>query len=371
MYKYLPSLLFCVIGVSAVAAPPRYKFVPLHESSYETTGFRAWGRFGAAMNSKGDFPVNFVFGNAAAFQPAGFVNGGFQSFQRSGRRGDHDVRSVNEKGVFCGSGDDFGPNGEFRILATVWENGVARTLSSEYWSGASDILDDGTVVGMEKKFAGYWTPAVWRNGVKEVPEIYRPNTGWDSYLMAAKSSNHFFGTVEQFQQGIMKPAQWIDGKLSFLFEDYIADVQWVNTSGVVTGRMLHTPSGLEGLNAYSWKDGVRTIYNDSRWQDFSDISRANASGDFVGVGFKTIDDRNPDPVFFSKGITYRLKDLIEGPTQDYFFTGAAINDRGWIAATRSGMSSNTLGYLVPVPEPSIMAGLVVALSGLLRKQRKF
>jgi probable HAF family extracellular repeat protein len=324
------------------------------------------------------------------------------------------AKSINSLGqVVGGSRTVSGSNHAF-----LWENGVMYDLNSSLpagsdWClyGAEGINDAGQIVGNGSR-DGQGSAFLWENGgVQDIDTA----TGDDSTAGAINAGGQVVGGA-RFAGGERYAFLWDSGVMQQLgalggTHSYACGI---NASTQVVGKayledstyhaflweeeVMHDLGTLGG--PYSWAYGINASGEVVGWaSDPSDDSRAflwlpapayglpagmhdlgtlgglyshangiNASGYIVGAA-RTASDQHHASLWHS-GVMYDLNDLLPVGSGWELISASAINDRGQIVGSGSINGETHAFLLTPIPEPSMLGLVGLALLVAMRRLRR-
>jgi len=288
--------------------------------------------------------------------------------------------------------------GGSHVYAVLWDGGIAYALwpPDERECGAIDINNAGQIAGRLQMPSGTWEACLWEGGLL-VP--LGTLGGEDSNGMAINNAGQIVGWSETqdgsrafiWQDGVMTSLGLMEGGaysvaqdindlgqivgmgtrggpdpfVAFLWEDGVmspleglAAAHAINDLAQVVGRATG-----EGIQAALWDDGVvtplGTLVEDEPCQAWDISNRGQVVGESAGHAF-----------LWQDGVMYDLNDLaVDG--SEWTLNGAhAINEHGQVVGWGRIGDQTRAFLLTPIPEPSTLALVLLALLGLSAAARR-
>lgn len=286
--------------------------------------------------------------------------------------------------------------------ACVVENGQLRMLPKYMghpW-GLSDLADNGDALGHDPLGTDSQHSIFYRNG-----KVFDMNLPAGPQFPAARGLNNLAQVTGRV---FGRPFIWEDGNIDYLGspEDRGGGSS-INDSGVVAGA-INVDDGGPTLHAARWIEGKLYDINPS-WSDFSESGEINELGEIAGMAFVTgggqrpvlwrdgkaidlgdfgnvgkaydVNDRSQvvgwsndsqgilHGFLWEKGNLYKLADLVAGGTDYRITLGVAVNDAGQVLAGGGLRGEARWLVLNPVPEPSALISLALAICALTISRR--
>jgi probable HAF family extracellular repeat protein len=278
-----------------------------------------------------------------------------------------DANAINNAGHVAGSVSS-APSGYGVLLmdnpspvtATVWSNGTSHSLNSlgGTQSSATDINDNGQVVGISKDSQGTRIATLWENGGASALSTPAQR---NSSAFAINSNGVIVGTVDNGEYtGTSQAVVWNNNVLSYLNTSGLSQAFDINDSNQIVGWSDNLPGGRQ--YATLWDNGVATDL--SILDSYASFANAiNNHGAIVG-SYITNGIIEEFAVLWENGQATKLADLLTNGDGISLYSADGINDQGWIVA--NGINSNgerRSFLLMPVPEPAnealLLAGLII------------
>ncbi|MCC7409637.1 MAG: hypothetical protein IT442_16350 [Phycisphaeraceae bacterium] len=352
---FLRPLSFCLLVVLAQSAlaTPSYQYVDLRHG--EAYGINNSGVVvGASV-----FGVNVTDGYS-------WKDGVFTRLQTLG--GYNVAFDINDSGVVAGYTSDSG-NHQF---AVSWTNRLLTQLNvSGNGRWAQALNDAGIVVGTNTFSAVRWDAGV----ASFLPTLADP---YDNYVRAMdiNTAGTIVGYGEAGWNEASKAIVWTGNTAQELpnLGGYRAAAHGINDAGSIVGWAELPGDWLPYLGdrrmAVRWDNGVPTPLGQLGGKGSSALA-INESGVAVGWTAWPASGNNRAAVFMN-GDIFNLNSITVGvPTGMVLCEATDINDAGWIVGWGAGFPGETGTHaflLVPVPEPSALAILLIT-AALLRRSR--
>jgi len=256
--------------------------------------------------------------------------------------------------------------------AFLWKNGVPDKLNLPYgWPHgfASDINNAGLIVGAY--LSSSCRACLWEDG--QISDLGILSGGYtSSFANSINDAHQIVGYAsEEGPFNTLKPRAclWENGYIIDL-----GDLPGGNDESIAfglndTGQVVGYSDASTGRRAFLWEDGVMVDLGDlpggSNWSEARDI---NESGQIVGQSEGVVGLR---AFLWDDGVVIDLNDYLDVSGTDWSLSYAyAINDSARIVGAGINPDGKTHAFLlIPVPEPSALALMILGVITVRRRDR--
>jgi probable HAF family extracellular repeat protein len=336
------------LHIGALSAAILISGIASAQGQYEPTQILANGEIVDVQGLAGD---GYVTGNlfdqaAQRFHGVRWHNGAAEVLEdwTSGPGGGAFPIAINSVGVVVGEG------GVTHFTAAAWDGQGVHNLGTlgGIESSARAVNGNGWIVGGSYLAVPGSRGFLYRSGeMQNLGNLGIPNAIY-GIAIAVNSS----GLVIGYDQD--------SGETTHFYGWY-----WTESSGIVQIPSLHVPKDLNDLGEILSGNRIWTIDGQSRTlPNATELHGLNNLGQVVGISTGSV------PSLWNGQTRYNLQDLIS-PSYGYTMGGVLdINDNGQILAygDRGGVTYSLL--LNPVPEPTTLSALGIALVAARRRTRR-